>query len=195
MPVAESHVAIPEKQENFAPQEQRSPGSQAQMTPRPVDEDPRYRSSGKLQDTVAIITGADSGIGRAVAIAFAKEGADIAALYLNEHDDAKTTERRIRELGRRCLLISGDVGNENFAREAVDRTLREFRKLDIIVTMPPNKGSLKGSTNLLKIAWSALSVPTSLATFFSPKRPSSIFGQAARSSIRHLSRLIVLNHN
>jgi NAD(P)-dependent dehydrogenase (short-subunit alcohol dehydrogenase family) len=148
MRVAESHVAIPEKHKDFAPQEQRPPGSQAEMTPRPVDEDPRYRGSGKLQDKVAIITGADSGIGRAVAIAFAKEGADIAALYLSEHEDAKATERRVRELGRKCLLIDGDVGDENFAREAVERTIREFRKLDIVVNNAAEQTVIEGIEEL-----------------------------------------------
>jgi NAD(P)-dependent dehydrogenase (short-subunit alcohol dehydrogenase family) len=144
MPIAESHVAIPEKHKNFAPQEQPPPGSQADMIPRPVDEDPRYRGSGKLEGKVAMITGADSGIGRAVAIAFAKEGADIAALYLNEHEDAKATERRVRELGRRCLLIAGDVGDENFARQAVERTIREFRRLNIVVNNAAEQRVIEG---------------------------------------------------
>jgi NAD(P)-dependent dehydrogenase (short-subunit alcohol dehydrogenase family) len=103
------------------------------MIPRPVSENPYAASSGKLRGKVAIITGGDSGIGRAVAYLFAKEGADIAIVYLNEHGDALETEMRIRQWGRRCLTIAGDIGYEPFCREAVRRTLAEYGRLDILV--------------------------------------------------------------
>lgn len=114
-------------------QQSRQPGVESEMTPRPKSDDPNYRGSGKLQDKVALITGGDSGIGRAVAIAFAKEGADIAIMYLNEHDDAQETSRLVQEEGRRCVLTSGDVGDENTCREAVELTVRELGGLDILV--------------------------------------------------------------
>ncbi|HSN85667.1 MAG TPA: SDR family oxidoreductase, partial [Thermoanaerobaculia bacterium] len=96
-------------------------------------EDKEQRGSGKLEGKVALISGGDSGIGRAVAIAYAKEGADIAVLYLDEHQDAEETRRLIEEKGRRCLTIAGDVGDEGFCRKAVERTVRELGRLDVLV--------------------------------------------------------------
>ena len=123
-----------EQEQAFPPQHQdRQPGIEAEMVPQPVFEDPEYRAAGKLQDKVALITGGDSGIGRAAAILYAKEGADVAILYLNEHGDAELTRRRVEELGRRCLMIAGDVGDEGFCRQAVERTVRELGKLDILI--------------------------------------------------------------
>ncbi len=109
------------------------PGIEAEMSDKPKEEKDSHRGSGKLANQVAIITGGDSGIGRAVAIAFAKEGADVAVMYLNEHEDAQETQRLVEEKGRRCLLIAGDVGDENFCRESVGRTVDNFGKLDILV--------------------------------------------------------------
>jgi NAD(P)-dependent dehydrogenase (short-subunit alcohol dehydrogenase family) len=109
------------------------PGKQSEMTQKPVEEKSSHKGSGKLQDKVALITGADSGIGRAVAIAFAKEGADIVVVYLNEHEDARETQRLVEAKGRRCILIAGDVGDEQFCNSAVQRTVGEFAKLDILV--------------------------------------------------------------
>src|SRR5216110_2174942 len=103
------------------------------MKPRPRAEDKKHRGSGKLQGKVAIITGGDSGIGRAVAIAFAKEGADISVIYLEERKDANETKRLVEENGSKCLLIEGDVGEEEFCRKAVEQTVKEFSKIDILV--------------------------------------------------------------
>jgi NAD(P)-dependent dehydrogenase (short-subunit alcohol dehydrogenase family) len=126
-----------DKQENQQlqpPQQQeRQPGIESEMRPRPKAEDHAYKGCGKLNDKVALITGGDSGIGRAVAILYAKEGADISIVYLNEHGDAEETRRQVEEEGRRCLLIAGDVGDEAFCREAVERTVNELGRLDILV--------------------------------------------------------------
>jgi NAD(P)-dependent dehydrogenase (short-subunit alcohol dehydrogenase family) len=103
------------------------------MRPRPKSQDSEYRPAGKLKDKVAIVTGGDSGIGRAVTVAFAKEGADVAILYLNEHGDAEETRALVEKEKRRCVTIGGDAGDERFCREAVDRIVREFGKLDILV--------------------------------------------------------------
>ena len=113
--------------------QQRRPGREHKMKPRPKAEDEKHRGSGKLQNKVAIITGGDSGIGRAVAIAFAKEGADVAIVYLEEHKDANETKRSVEEHARRCLLISGDVGQEDFCRKAVGQIVKELGKIDILV--------------------------------------------------------------
>ena len=103
------------------------------MKPRPKAEDKSQRGSGKLYGKVAIITGGDSGIGRAVAVAFAKEGSDVSVVYLEEHRDAKETEQLVEQHGRKCLLIDGDVGDEKFCAKIVDQTLSEFGRIDILV--------------------------------------------------------------
>jgi NAD(P)-dependent dehydrogenase (short-subunit alcohol dehydrogenase family) len=113
--------------------QQRRPGREHEMKPRPKAEDENHRGSAKLQDKVAIITGGDSGIGRAVAIAFAKEGAAVAIVYLEEERDANETRRLVEEHGGKCLLIAGDVGEEEFCRKTVERTIKEFGKIDILV--------------------------------------------------------------
>lgn len=121
------------KQQQPPQHQDRQPGIEAEMTPRPEFEAPDYRGSGKLADKVALITGGDSGIGRAVSVYFAKEGADVAIVYLDEHDDANETKQQVEEEGRSCLLIAGDVGEESFCKQAVEQTVQELGKLDILV--------------------------------------------------------------
>ncbi|AXT88958.1 SDR family oxidoreductase [Bordetella bronchiseptica] len=109
------------------------PGNEADMALQPQFLAPAYRGSGKLEGLAALVTSGDSGIGRAVAVLYAREGADVAIVYLQEHDDARETARHVQAEGRRCLLIAGDVRDPVFCEEAVARTLREFGKLDILV--------------------------------------------------------------
>lgn len=103
------------------------------MTPRPEAQTREYRGSGKLEGRVALITGGDSGIGRSVAVYFAREGADVAIVYLDEHDDAQETRRLVEKEGRRCIVISGDVGDESFCRQAVQQTIDGLGHLDVLV--------------------------------------------------------------
>lgn len=118
----------------FPPQQQnRQPGIEAAMTPRPQIEGKNYRPAGKLQGKVAIITGGDSGIGAATAIAFAKEGADVAIAYLQEHQDADHVKQLVAQQGRQCLGIAGDIGDEVFCRKVIADTLAKFGKIDIVV--------------------------------------------------------------
>ena len=123
-----------EQSQTLPPQHQdQQPGIESEMHPKPVAEDSKYRGSGKLKGKVALITGGDSGIGRAVAIVFAKEGADVAIGYLNEHQDAEETRRQVEGEGRRCLLVAGDIGDEAFCQQMVERTVSELGTLDILV--------------------------------------------------------------
>jgi NAD(P)-dependent dehydrogenase (short-subunit alcohol dehydrogenase family) len=116
-----------------AQRQRRQPGRENQMRPRPKAQARSYRAAGKLERKVALITGGDSGIGRAVAAAFAKEGADVAIVYLEEHTDAQETKRLVEQHGRKCLLIAGDIGEEKFCRRAIERTVEKLGGLNILV--------------------------------------------------------------
>jgi NAD(P)-dependent dehydrogenase (short-subunit alcohol dehydrogenase family) len=109
------------------------PGKEADLDLQPMYDAPHYKGSEKLRDMVALITGGDSGIGRSVAVLFAREGADIAVAYLNEHEDAADTKRAVEHEGRRCILLSGDVANPEFCKQAVKRTVEELGQLDVLV--------------------------------------------------------------
>jgi NAD(P)-dependent dehydrogenase (short-subunit alcohol dehydrogenase family) len=113
-------------------QQNRQPGSEAEMSPRP-DYEPRYPGVGKLKDKVALITGGDSGIGRAVAVAMAREGANVSIVYLDENKDADETVAAVAQEGTRAIKIAGDIGDESFCRKAVERTVKEFGRLDVLV--------------------------------------------------------------
>ena len=119
---------------DFPPQHQnQQPGIESQMNPRPVSIDEHYLASGKLKNKVVLITGGDSGIGRAVALAFAREGANVVIAYLNEHEDAAVTKQGVEQAGQKCLTIAGDVGNEEFCQQIVGQTIKEFGQLDILI--------------------------------------------------------------
>jgi NAD(P)-dependent dehydrogenase (short-subunit alcohol dehydrogenase family) len=125
----------PEPRLPFARQHQRAPGLEKRLHPRPRFRAPNYRAAGKLEGKIALITGGDSGIGRAVACLYAREGADVAINFLRqETPDALETQRVIEALGRRCLLLGGDLTREKTAAEIVDRTVKEFGQLDILVS-------------------------------------------------------------
>ena len=122
------------KEKVWPPQHQdRQPGIESEMIPQPVYDDKKYIGSNKLLDKVALITGGDSGIGRAVAIAFAKEGAHVVIVYYDEHKDARETQKLVEEKGRKCILLPGDIGDEKFCREAVEKTIKEFGGIHILV--------------------------------------------------------------
>jgi NAD(P)-dependent dehydrogenase (short-subunit alcohol dehydrogenase family) len=108
------------------------PGHESKLEPKP-DWEPRYPGSGRLDGKVALITGADSGIGRAVAALYAREGADVAILYLCEHDDAAKTKQIVEKEGRKAIAIAGDLGDSDFCRQAVEQAIRELGRIDILV--------------------------------------------------------------
>ncbi|KFE56827.1 SDR family oxidoreductase [Pseudomonas syringae] len=117
----------------FEPQHQPVPGSQSKMSPLPDCGETSYKGSGRLANKIALITGGDSGIGRAVAIAYAREGADVAISYLDEHDDAKETARWVEEAGRQCLLLPGDLANKAQCEAVVNKTVEQFGRIDVLV--------------------------------------------------------------
>jgi NAD(P)-dependent dehydrogenase (short-subunit alcohol dehydrogenase family) len=120
--------------DELPPQHQdRQPGLESEMEPRPQYRPRDYVPSGKLRDRVAVITGGDSGIGRAVAVHFAREGADVVIVYLDEHEDARKTEAEVRDAGRECRLIAGDLKDPAFCRSVIEQTIEAFGRLDILV--------------------------------------------------------------
>src|SRR5262245_45568662 len=116
-----------DKPKAFPPQHQsHQPGTETEMHPRPDSDASGYLASGKLKGKIAIVTGGDSGIGKAVAIAYAKEGANIAISYLSEHEDANDTRRQIEKTGRECLLFPGDIGDPDYCRDLIESTVASF---------------------------------------------------------------------
>ncbi|WP_433748861.1 SDR family oxidoreductase [Falsibacillus pallidus] len=123
-----------QQKQTFPPQHQTiQPGIESQMHPEPQFVDPNYKGSGKLQGKNAIITGGDSGIGRAVSIYFAKEGANVAIVYLEEHEDAEMTKSLVEKEGVRCELYPGDIGSETFCNSIIDKVVESFGGIDILV--------------------------------------------------------------
>jgi NAD(P)-dependent dehydrogenase (short-subunit alcohol dehydrogenase family) len=133
----------------FPPQHQNhQPGIESEMTPRPVSVDPNYISAGKLKGKSVIITGGDSGIGKSVAITFAKEGANVAIVYLNEHQDAEETKKLIEAEGAQCLLFAGDIGSEEFCKEIVNTSIEQLGSIDILVNNAAEQHPQKSLLNI-----------------------------------------------
>ena len=120
-------MSVPEQKQD------KQPGFETLMNPKPIFENPNCKGSDKLLNKVALITGGDSGIGKAVALAYAREGADIAIIYLDEHEDAEETKKLIEAKGRKCILIPGDIGDDVFCIDAACKTIKEFNRIDIVV--------------------------------------------------------------
>lgn len=136
-------------QGQFPPQQQPRPGHESQMQPRPQTQETGYRGSDKLHGKVALITGADSGIGHAAAVAFAREGADVAIVYLDSHEDAQKVKQEVEQQGRRAITIAGDVGDERFCQQAVQQTVEMLGHLDILVN---NAGEQYSETSFEEIS-------------------------------------------
>jgi NAD(P)-dependent dehydrogenase (short-subunit alcohol dehydrogenase family) len=134
--------------QTIPPQEQKLPGSEQAMDPKPITDDPSYKATGKLKDKIVFITGGDSGIGKAVAILLAKEGAKIAVVYLNEHEDADETRSLIEQYGSECLLIPGDISKEAFCKEAVKQTVDAFGAIDILINNAAEQHEAKEITDI-----------------------------------------------
>jgi NAD(P)-dependent dehydrogenase (short-subunit alcohol dehydrogenase family) len=134
-------------------QQQDMPGSTGEMRPRPDHGEESYRGSGRLKGMSAIVTGADSGIGRAVAIAFAREGADVLVAYFSEDDDARETARWIEEAGQRAVLVPGDVKDEQHCKDLVDRALEEFGKLDVLINNAAHQASFAAIEDISAEEW------------------------------------------
>lgn len=139
--------SIPEQQQS------KTPGREQPMNPKPDHGESSYRGSGKLKDKVAIITGGDSGIGKAVAIAFAREGADVVISYLDEEEDAKDTARLISEAGRKASLIAGDISQEQQCKKIIDDTVREFGRIDILVNNAAHQMTYKDLSQISSEEW------------------------------------------
>lgn len=138
----------------FPPQHQnQQPGIESQMNPRPISINEHYLASSKLKNKVALISGGDSGIGRAVALAFAREGASLVITYLSEHADAAETKLAIEQLGQNCLTIAGDIGNEPFCQQVVAQAIKKFGQIDILVN---NAAEQHVQTSLQNISASQL---------------------------------------
>src|SRR5256885_119635 len=137
-----------EKKELRGPQEQAMPGIEQQMNPKPVAERPAPRK--KLEGKVVLITGGDSGIGHAVAVLFAQEGADVAIVYLSEHEDAEQVKKEVANQGQKCLLLPGNIRDEAFCKQAVENTVKEFGKLDILVNNAATQTEQKSITDISK---------------------------------------------
>lgn len=143
-----------DSKQTLPPQHQdRRPGLETAMHPTPAYRAEDYKAAGKLKGKVALITGADSGIGRAVAVTFAKEGADIVLLYLNEHEDAEKTRKEIEGLGRRCLSFAGDVAGAEFCGKVIEETRSTFGRLDVLVNNAGEQHPQKRLEDITEEQW------------------------------------------
>ncbi|MFF9564853.1 SDR family oxidoreductase [Leifsonia sp. NPDC014704] len=150
---------------SFPEQQQQPPGTTDAMEPRPDHGEESYRGSGKLTGKVALITGADSGIGKAVAIAYAREGADVAISYLNEDDDAEDTAKWVREAGRKALLLRGDVSDPQHCRDIVAKTVEELGGIDVLVSNAAYQMTRESLEEIPDEEWDH-TIATNISAFF-----------------------------
>jgi NAD(P)-dependent dehydrogenase (short-subunit alcohol dehydrogenase family) len=149
----------------FPPQQQSLPGSSNAMNPEPDYGEKSYRGSSRLQDKKALITGADSGIGRAVALAFAREGADVVVSYLDEHEDARETQRLVEASGRRCVLIDGDISDPNHCRALVKKTVEALGRIDVLVNNAAHQRTFESIEDISDEEWNK-TLATNLSAMF-----------------------------
>lgn len=142
-----------EDNQTLPPQEQPEPGKEGLMNPRPEYRGEDYKAAGKLEGKTAIITGGDSGIGRSVAVLYAREGADVAILYLDQHQDAEETRTVVEQYGRRCLTFAGNVADRGVCRKVIDETLAAFGKLDILVNNAAEQHPQKKLEDISEEQW------------------------------------------
>ncbi len=166
----------------FPAQTQKPPGSSAAMKPQPDYGERDYRGSARLQDKVALITGADSGIGRAVALAFAREGADVVVSYLDEHDDAVETQRLVADGGRKCKLVAGDVSDAGHCRALVQAAVDAFGRIDVLVNNAAHQMTFESIDEISDAEWNKTLATNLSAMFYITK--------AAVPHMRHGSSII-----
>lgn len=169
-----------DEKKQFPPQEQEQPGVEAEMTPRPVSGEGEYKGCGKLKGKAAIITGGDSGIGRAVAIAFAREGADVAFAYLQEEQDARETQEQVEREGVQCLALRGDVGEESFCREVVEKTMEKLKRIDILVNNAAEQHVSESIENITAEQWEKTFRTNIFAYFYMAKAALKHMGEGGR---------------
>jgi hypothetical protein len=150
---------------NQPAQQQDVPGRTGEMDPKPDHGEESYRGCGKLQGKKTIVTGADSGIGRAVAIAFAREGADVLISYLNEHDDAQETAKWVEQAGRKAILVSGDLADAAHCREVVDQAVQEFGRIDVLVSNAAFQATHESIEDISDEEWNH-TLATNLSAYF-----------------------------
>jgi NAD(P)-dependent dehydrogenase (short-subunit alcohol dehydrogenase family) len=160
-------------------QQQEPPGETARMTPPPDHGEKSYRGSSKLLGRAALVTGGDSGIGRAVAIAYAREGADVLVSYLSEEADARETGRWIEDAGRRAVLVAGDIGDENHCAELVDRAMAEFGRLDILVNNAAHQASIDDIGDITPDEWRRTMRTNLDAMFYLSKAAAAVMRSGA----------------
>jgi NAD(P)-dependent dehydrogenase (short-subunit alcohol dehydrogenase family) len=153
----------------FPDQSQPMPGSSKSMSPEPDYGENSYRGSERLRDKKVLITGADSGIGRAVALAFAREGADLVVSYLSEHEDARETQRLIESSGRKCVLVPGDIAAPSHCREIVKKAVEEFGRIDVLVNNAAHQSSFKSIEDITDEEWEKTFATNISAMFYITK--------------------------
>src|SRR5689334_1922755 len=146
-------------------QQQTPPGTLGEMTPRPDHGEESYQGSGRLTGKAAVITGADSGIGRAVAIAFAREGADVLIAYLDEHDDARETASWVERAGRKAVVVPGDLADAAHCRAVIDRAVTEFGRVDVLVSNAAQQMTYERVEDISDEAWDR-TLAVNLSAFF-----------------------------